>query len=625
MPALPRARHALLLLAVAGWMLAAQPYRGVWHDGILYLGQALKASQVPGLAQDLFFASGSQDRYSVYARVVAPLYALLGPLTTHVLAVLLSWTLMAGAVWMLLRPLAPRWQVASWGLLAFMVVSPIYGGGWVFGYAEPFLTARTVAEPLLLWSLVALLRARLLAVAGLQGAALLFHPLMALPVILATGCQLALQDRRWWWLLSALPLAMLAGAAGIAPWDGLLKRYDPAWWSLIGAVNAKVLLQNWPLQDWLTLALDLAVLLAVARLRPQDGWTRLLHAVVITNVALFTVALLFAEGLQLVLLTQLQLWRAHWIAHLFAVIVSPWLAMRLWSQGGLWPACACALALALLNAHVRGAHGLASAGLLVFTALLAWRMRKVSSSIRWLVCGCILLCIAGISVAQLRDVLVMQGWQNPLAGWGASAMMLLSFPTVAMAGFAALWLLAYRTRIGWALAAAASVALFAFAAANWDQRPDLARAVESRPPTPHPFAAHLPPQATVYWPGQLLPVWGLLERRSHYAPQQGSGMLFNRGNAMAFGARREQYRDINEDQAQCRQSALLLRDREALTSCNAPTLPRLAALCRSSDPPDFVVLPEHHAQSPLATWQAPARRDPPHTFALHSCRQLAAL
>ncbi|KQW46635.1 hypothetical protein ASC81_09630 [Pelomonas sp. Root405] len=615
------------MLAVLGWMLAAQPYRGLWHDGILYFGQVLRHSEVPALSEDMFFASGSQDRYSVYAHVVAPLYSALGKYATHVVGVLLSWTLMAGALLTLLKPLEQRWQPAAlWGLLAYGVVSPIYGGGWVFGYGEPFLTARTVAEPLLLWSLVALLSGRLARVAGLQGAATLFHPLMALPVVLVTGCYLAQKDRRWWWALCIVPLAMLAGAAGLPPWDGLLKRYDPYWWSLIGTVNAQVLLQNWSLLDWLTVGLDLAVLLVVAKLRPSAGLTRLLHAVVITNLALFAVAVVLADGLQLVLVTQLQLWRAHWIAHLLAVATLPWLVMQLWRLGGLWPTSACALALAMLNIHVGGQHGPATTALLLFTSLLAWRVRKVSASTRWLICGCILLCIAAVSWARLRDVLALQAWQNPAAGANASAMLVLSFPTVAMSCFAALWLLVQRGRTALGFAALSSAALFTVAAAAWDQRPDLARAVESPSGASHPFAGHLPPRATVYWPGQLLPVWGLLERTSHFAPQQGSGMLFNRNTAMAFGARRDQHRNINEDAANCRSDAMRLRDRELLASCDAPSVQqRLAALCSAWDPPDFLVLPQHHARTPLATWQPPTHRDPPLAYSLHSCRQFVAL
>ena len=613
------------LLATLGWMLAAQPYRGVRHDAVLYWGQVLIHSRVPELGRDIFFASGSQDRYSVYAPLVQWLYAMAGEHAVIVVAVLLSWALMAGALWPLLKLLDPRRHVVVWGLLAFAVLSHLYAGGRVFSYAEPFLTARTFAEPLLLWSLVALLRSRLAAAATLQGLALFIHPLMTLPIMVTAGCYLVQQDRRWLWTLAVLPLAAAAGAAGVPPWDGLFRHYDPYWWSLVSTVNAQVLLQNWTLLDWLTVSLDLAMLLAVTHFATSVPLKRLLRAVVLANAALFGAAALLADGLQLVLVTQLQLWRVQWIAHLLAMAVAPWLLMRLWMLGGFWPASACAIGLALLNMHTGGLYGAATLAMLLFTTLLAWRVRNVSSTTRWLVCGGILACIVALTLARLHELLDLQDWRHPTAGLGASTMLVLSFPTVAFSCVAALWIFVRSNRGGWVLAGLSSVALFAAALACWDQRTDLARATESPQTAPHPFTAHLPPHATVYWPGQLIPVWALLERASHYAPQQGSGMLFNRNNAMAFGERRELYRKISEDYDGCQRAAALTKDRAALAACDVPSAQRLATLCRSWAPPDAVVLPERIALPPLATWQPPARLEPQQTFALYSCKQLAAL
>lgn len=624
MPNLSRRNAAFLLMAVAGFLLAARPQLGLWHDGTLYFGQVLLHSRVPALAQDMFFASGSQDRYSAYAYCLAPLYRLFGEGATHTAGVLLSWALMGAAVWALLTQWAGASRATLFGLLAFAVMSPIYGGGWAFSYSEQFLTARSVAEPLLLWSLVALLKSRFKTMAGLLAAATLFHPLMSLPVLLVAGGYLMQQDRRWLWALVSVPAALLAGAAGLPPWDGLFRRYDPYWWSLFDTVSPQVVLGNWVALDWMSVMLDLGVLLAAAQLRAADDWKRLLRAVISVTLALFAVALVLGDGLRLVLITQMQLWRVHWLTHLLAIAIGPWLVVHLWRRAGGWPVVACALMLALLNVHVRGMHALATGGLLMFALLLAWRGRNVSPALTRLACGVVLLAIVALSVVRLNEMLALQGWQHPRAGWGAQAMLFLSFPTMALAGFAGLVALTQRGRRGAIAAGLSSAALLGAAAATWDQKTDLARAIEAVSPAHHPFAAHLPAQATVYWPQQLAATWGLLERRSHYAPQQGSGMLFNRNNAMAFGARRELYRRIDEDRAACRHGAMLAQDREALTSCDVPALDRLGALCRSLDAPDAMVLPERLVIPPLATWQPTARHDPPQTFALYSCTQLAA-
>ena len=625
MSALPRSRLLIAAAALLAWMLAAHPYWGIWHDGTLYFGQALLNSRVPQLAQDLFFASGSQDGYSIYSAVVAPLYRLLGQAATHITAVLCSWALMAGGVLALLRPLqasglSNAWGL--WGLLAFAVVTPIYGGGWVFGYAEPFLTARTFAEPLLLAALVALARGRTGVTAGLLVAAAALHPLMSLPVVVIAWCFAVQADRRWLWALAALPVALAAAVAGWAPWSGLLRRYDPDWWSMINTATPQVLPTRWTALEAGTVLVDVTVLATVARLRPPDALGRLLRAAVLAAVLLFAAALVLADGLRLVLPTQLQLWRVHWIAHLLAVVLSPWLVARLWQLGGLWPVSACALVLALINIHCLSPHGVAALLLWAGVSAVALRVRDVSALVRWLACGGIGLAIVATSATRLGTLLQLQAWQIPEAGWAGLFLLAASFPAIAMPAFAGLLALQAQGRAGRAAAGLLSAAFLLAVALHWDQRSDLARATETPPGAAHPFQAYIPPDASVYWPGELAPVWGLLERRHDFSPQQGAGMLFHRDNALAFGARRETYRAISEDHARCRAGALMAQDGQVLRDCDMPALHRLADLCAAPQPPGYLVLARPLRLSPLATWQPPPHREPPQTFALYDCRQI---
>jgi hypothetical protein len=623
MPLKHRLPTVAALIAIAVWMLLAHPYQGVQHDGILYFGQALLNSRVPGLAQDIFFAGGSQDRYSVYSHLMVPLYAHLGQMGTHVAVLLIGWALMLGAVLALLRRLEPTGPLPLWGLLAFAVMSPTYGGTWVFSYGEAFVTARNFAEPALLWSLVALLADRWRAVVGLQLLAALFHPLMALPVMAISWCHLAETDRRWWWLLAGIPVALLAGFAGVPPWTGLLKVYDPYWWALVETGNRQVLLANWTLQDHLTVVLDLAVLLAATRLRPADAGTRLIYAVVLITVAFIGLTALCVDGLHIVLLTQLQLWRAHWVAHLLAMALAPWLFARLWQRGGLWPVSACALALALLDSHIRTGHGIATLSLWALASLLAWRVRTASRFTVQLACSGIALCALGLSAQQLDALLRQLSWQSPLTAWDDGLFELAAFPAVAAAGFGMLMLIARRGAAAAAIATGLSAALLCATALHWDQRQDLARAVELPPGAGHPFAAQIPADATVYWPDQLLPVWGLLERRSHYAAPQGAGVLFNRDTGLMFGPRKASYRLINEDRERCRTGATLSRSQPNWLRCDMPSMDRLMTLCAELDAPDFLVLRGPLAgKAALATWQPPPHREPPQTFHLYACSQL---
>ncbi|MDR7270571.1 hypothetical protein J2X20_003229 [Pelomonas saccharophila] len=618
-------RRLAALLSILAWLVMAHPYEGLRHDGVLYLGQALLHSTAPQLSQDVFFSSGSQDRYSIYAHLMVPLYEHLGRLTTHIALLTISWLLMLGGVAALLRRFEASWQSIGWGLLAFAVMSPIYGGSWVFGYCEAFITARSFAEPLLLWSLVTLLDGRPLATGALQVVAALFHPLMALPVMSLSWCYLVQADRRWLWLLAAVPLALVAAATGAPPWNGLLKTYDPYWWSVFETGSHHLLLENWTLEDHLMVVLDLAILLTVTRIRPSDAWTRLVLAAVTTTAALIGLTAIGADVFHSVLLTQLQLWRAHWISHLLAMALAPWLIAQLWRLNGLWRASACALGLALLNFHIGMDHGVPTLLLWAVTSLAASRIRHASRPTVWLSCAGILLCIIGLSAYQLDGLLQLQGWKSQSAEWGARFIKVAAFPTVAVAGFAALLCISHRHRVGAWLAVPLSALLLFGALANWDQRSDFARVVESSSGADHPFVAHVPANASVYWAHQLVPTWGLLGRISHFSQQQGAGVVFNRHTALIFGPRKESYRLIGEDRERCINGALLSRDRIALAQCEMPAQARLATLCSQPDSPDFLVLPDQLKLQPLATWQPPARRDLPSTFALYACSQLTAL
>lgn len=621
MPLESRLRWLAAALAVAAWMLLAHPYEGLRHDGVLYFGQALMHSSVPALSHDVFFVAGSQDRYSIYAHLMVPLYKHLGRTATHVVVLMSTWALLAGAVYALLRRFEPTGPFSLWGLLAFAVISPVYGGGWVFSYGEPFVTARNFSEPLLLWSLVALLHNKRVLCVSLQVLAALFHPLMALPIIAVNWYYLVETDRRWLWLLATVPAALLAAAAGISPWDGLLKTYDPYWWSLLETGNHHLLMGNWNTVDWQTVALDLAVLLAVTRLRPPDVWTRLIYAVVVTLVAFLGLTAVAVDLWQSVLLTQLQLWRAHWIAHLLAIALSPWLLAALWRMDGLWKVSACALGLALLNSHIGTDHGLAALGLWGLSSLGAWRLHRVRRTTVWLACACILVGVVGLSFYQLDGLMQLQAWKFPDAPWTDRLITFAAFPTIVAPCFAGLLHLGQSRHGTWMAAALGTVLLLA-SLACWDQRLDLHKAVDSTARTPHPFASHIPAEATVFWPNELAPVWGLLERPSHYSQQQGAGVLFNRDTALIYGPRREMYRLITEDRARCVSGALLARDRVALASCDMPAPGRLATLCRQHDGPEFVVLRGRLKTAPLATWSPPARRELPQSYSLYACSQL---
>ena len=183
--------------------------------------------------------------------------------------------------------------------MAVIVASHFYGMERIFGFLEPFLTARApLAEPLALAALALLLRGRgALALAALAGS-LLFHPLVGLTMAVVMFFLQVGRDRRWLWLLvMLLPVAGLA-FAGVPPFSGLLRVYDDNWWLAVLQADAGVMLGEWRPADWVAALANLGVLAFSIRGRrdalADAGRAALAAAVVLCLVSYVAVDLLVA-------------------------------------------------------------------------------------------------------------------------------------------------------------------------------------------------------------------------------------------------------------------------------------------------------------------------------------------
>jgi hypothetical protein len=610
----PFLTSALLALALT---LLSRGYEGIRHDGTLYLGQLLLRRGVHELASDPFFLGGSQDSYSLFSLLLNPVASGRGwafPLVVLACIAATSFALLA-----LVRKMCGSALLSVFGLVAVMCASPLYGGMHLFGYAEAFLTARTVAEPLVLMSLLPLTTSRFLPALGLQLAAAAFHPLMALPALVMSWLLASARDRRWLWLL-ALPAAAVGTAAtGRVPWSHwLLQTYDADWWTLVSQANAQVVTGNWTLPDWLTVATDMAaVATAASRLR-EPGPRRLVWALFATATGLMLFAVVAIDVLHWVLPTQLQLWRVLWLVHLFSLALAPWLVWQRWSEGGIARLAAALVVLALVSSHVASAYG---APLLVGWLLCEWGSRRgwvlSASLVRFGVAACALAVLV-LSAAHVQLALERLHW-HPLPFMGVAALAcVLTEPAIALALTGVVALGSQRGAFAAALAWAGSLTLLVVAAACWDQRDALAKAVEE-PPAERPFRFLIPENASVFWPDHLAATWGLLHRVSHYERQQGAGILFNRATAEIIGPRREAYRLIRQDKEGCEAGAWMNRgSARDLAACQTPATFRLRELCASNERPDFMIFETPTGVPALATWNLGEQR-----FDLYRCSQFA--
>lgn len=605
-------------LAGSALYLLARGYEGLQHDGVLYNGQALVRGRVPALRADPFFSGGSQDAFSLYSLAVAPLYDLWGPAVTHQALLLVGLVGTALALLALLRSLSLQaW--APWGLLAVAVLSPLYGGNRIFSYTEPFLTARSLAEPLVVVSLMASVQGRLGRAFALQIAALALHPLMTLPAIAVTWLMAVMRDRRWLWALALVPVLLLLGSLGLSPMDRLLQFYDPAWWSLVMSTNKQVVLTNWELHDWWTVLADAGVLVAAMRLlAPAHRGRHLLGALLAATALLLAVSCVGTVLLHSVLITQVQPWRILWLTHLLAAAVAPFVLWQLWQKQGLWRLASAFIVLALLDGQSSTGYGgpLLLGGLL--SAGLASRGVVISRAV---LNGLLVLCALGIvaySSAHLLLQLERIAWLQPTAGLVTRLARAATEPLIAVGLVAALWACASSGPRMQRTALALSGLSLCLAVGVWDRRDDFSRLVESPPPKT-PFSELIPPDATVYWPDNLAAIWSLLGRASHYSRHQAAGMLFSQATAQTFAPLRRAYKPIDDARDPCVMGVALGGTPQMLAACATPRMDLLVQLCSQPAHPDFMIFGTPLPVKPLSVWTVDQAR-----FSLYTCRQFQA-
>ena len=599
---IPPLAGALLIAAL--WMIA-RPYRGVRHDGILYLGQTLAHLMPKSIGQDLFLAYGSQDNYSIFSMVMAPLVKHLGVAASEYGVLFACQAAFVAACWLLTAELPSRFL--RWcAMLALISLPHAYGGEGAVGFAEPFLTARVMAEPVLVLSLAWLLRGRMAAALAAMLLAIAIHPLIALPALGTAWIYLCLQDRRWCWGVLPIAFAALAGALGLAPFDALWRRYDPAWLASVKFANSLVFMANSSLLDWTPTLFDLGVLCLAAERLAGSAMARLIKALLACTLAFTILWGLGADLLHDVLLTQLQLWRVFWLTHLLALLLLPALLLDFWGRGlvGRWCAAAFVLAAVAVGAN------LPTGWLCVAWAALSWLLLRSGAPVTP---GLVRLA-TGASILAMLVATGLLGWRTEAAvasfgdrfnGTSRTQIVLGLSLVTAVVGYVVLRGLgaAVKWRI---MAVAAVLGLAACGSSWWDQRSDWQRFVENGfEEQGLPFDGLIPPDATVYWDSSLLEPWLLLHRAQFYALEQGGGVLFNRRNAIEFEARKKVVAPLLVQRSVCQTVAKLTgADLSDVATC-APTPEVISEVCHQKGHPDYLVIQTGLADIPgsTATWK----------------------
>ena len=142
------ARPVTLACVLLAANAVAQPYTGLNHDARLYAAQVTERVHPDSFTNDLYLRYGSQDRYSVFTRVVAPLVAMIGLPAGFFLGYLASKAFFFWGALRLVGVLVRNRAVTALSLLYVTLIPVPFGGNEIFHVNESFLTPRSAPVPL---------------------------------------------------------------------------------------------------------------------------------------------------------------------------------------------------------------------------------------------------------------------------------------------------------------------------------------------------------------------------------------------------------------------------------------------------------------------------------------------
>ena len=604
--AIPLSGRIALGLGLAALWLLGRRYGGFTHDASLYAVQGLRILDPASLAKDLFFVHGAQDAYTVFPRIYALLIGALGAGNAALAVTIVGQiAFFAGAAALVFRIAAG--QARWWSLALLAVISGYYGGVGVFRLAEPFATARTLSEPLVLAALACTLASRhRTAIAALAAAAAL-HPLVAAPGIAAVFFWHATVRPRLIWSIPAFAGLMFVAAV---VWPGIALQFDPQWLAAVQDRSPHLFISQWLLPDWSRFLWGLCVIWIAVRL-VEPPVRRLVLAVVAIGLGGVAMSWIAVDLLDSATAAGLQMWRAHWLMHFLAIVLAPVAIAGLWRSGSAARAAAACIAASFCfgRTELPASAALAALAVALDASERRWPGWMGERVFRLTLLG--VICAA--SVGLLFEI---QSRMPPIYGAIGSPTWTDYLNAAASAGglmpvAVLLWLAAY-SRLAFAAAGIAAATL-ALSIAAWDARVPWARFVEQASVGSNPFRDALPSGAQVFWPGVHGRVWLALGTPTWFSADQGAGIVFSRDTAIEYAERKRASRELQsaiENCAMVEQLACRINARPARELCNREGGPNYLVLNARVNGYDAL-------EWPLPSGIGPGRQ----SLFLYSCRE----
>lgn len=573
----PLRQHLVLWLIVAAALILSHPFSGIRHDGTLYAGEAL-ARLIPGeFRDDLYFTFGSQGRFTLLPTLYAGLIDAFGLGTGTLVGLAAAFALYTTATASLVSWLAPA-PLRAACMLTVVLGWTIYGGNRIFGYSEAFLTARSFAEPAVLFALGLLVRGRVWSAVVALLFAVAIHPLVGAGGLLVAWLLLVSNDRRWGFPAVAAVIALVVlGALRAGPFADVFQRYDADWLGLVREANGHAFVFDWSPLDFGVVAFNVVVLWFVRGVVEDRRVRAFLVVVTLAGIGATLVSAFLVDVLHNPFVGKLQIWRTLWILQWTAMATLPIAAVALWKRGAHSRVAACCLAIGWMAPFT-----IAPGILAVFAVLLETLKTRFTIGTATTRIAAAATVFIGIVIAVQYEfrvvrlgILLDQGLPQILGQALAMNLVLLVL---------ALALIRFLPRLGHAASVAALIVLVG-SLAVWDQRGAWTRTLEAYRPGTHIWPGLIEPDAKVYWYRDLIAPWVLLGHGNYYTQQQGSGAVFSREMTIELDRRRKVTALLDFQEQICRMMNNLS---EKQSSCE-PDVAAVRTVCTDGGI-DYVVL-----------------------------------
>ncbi len=593
----------------------ANPYRGLYHDSCLYGVQVMERIHPGSFAGDLYLRYGSQDRYSLFTPLVAPLVHLFGLHAAFFCVYLASKAMLFWGLVRLIRVLISNNVALILALIHLAIVPVAFGGNDIFHVNESFLTPRLASCAFVLLAMERMLAGRMVIALGLLLGSLLLHPLMAVggivPVGLWWGARYCTRRQLAWLSLSAVAFAALV--IGIEPLGNrLFGHMDEVWRTINFEICAFICPALWEWDDWVRIGLECAFVVWAACQCP-DRRLAMFWSAVLGSAVIGLIGSLIAVNSNYLLLIQASPYRTLWLLELLAIPAGYEMAAQLWRCGGHRPRAGSLVVVLLLtlnwNCDLWKSAGLIALALLGLAAIYRG-FAQVPRTSDWLWRSTRSVFLATIGCMLLYNILdvcdqfrIKPSFELEILPASMNASLsLFKLPLVLLIIIA--YLLALRItgkgftlRLPLLVFCAGYQALLLWApsscwyATRFEVRDAHVRFVDSS--LSHRVVGRGKP-LTIFWPTRVDDIWFRTGNHSYFDFAQMSGCAFNRGTAVE-GSRRYslvlpfELEKLNLFQIGKGRKAAPVEGQKPEGLVRSPGKEELLRLCRESNL-DFIVL-----------------------------------